>query len=576
MAHQADIAHSLSLAKSYMSRGDSKKTAALKLGVSVGTLTDWLKNEHAAPAPERRGRPASLEMTLEEANRLKYWRLAKDGSLPLAVRELIADPVCRPETREKLEGILQKAMKNRRRPEFPPSLRKLAHITQEDKAYFRSKKKVQDTELVITRGNFFTDVDGKRVQMYPNALWESDDMSLNQPFRWIHPDTGREDTGRQTLCTIDVFSHYWLAAHPIGRERDAYRAEDIAAHFESILETRGMPYCWRLERGTWESNFVHGIKLPDGSRWGGVDELFHVIHTWKSRGKATIEGGFYYLQKLLSHTSLDIGRVRGEYDFAAREHRRAQAGQPDALARLWTIEQAAEALAAAMEEDNGTMKKRHAHGPWLVRANDLYKPQLIRPVPESEKWRLCAVKKLATVRNSKISVKEPHYSVPFEFVVNNATFRGYLGNGTPVLIAFHPSRPWEGCHIFNALSRKDARNRENRAFGEFITLAMPLAKAPQFSLSGMITSQQREAKSAVRTEFREIVKPGDHPALKTSTVRDGLGQTFHTQTGGKEAGNPKRTVREYKLNSSSKRPDPAPRAKTPEQLRQEAEERLFG
>jgi len=31
-------------------------------------------------------------------------------------------------------------------------------------------------------------------------------------------------------------------------------------------------------------SFIDGIKLPDGSRWGGPDGLCKVVHTFKSRG----------------------------------------------------------------------------------------------------------------------------------------------------------------------------------------------------------------------------------------------------------------------------------------------------
>lgn len=569
-----DQAHKLALAQAYIAGGDSVKFAALKVGVSHSTLKAWLEKSQMSPAPERRGRPAAIVLTLDEVNRLRYWHLCRDLSLPLAVKSFMADPVCREETRVVLDKLFQKATDRRRPVAFPPSLRKLAHVTAEEIAHFRAKKEVQNYELVISRGLTFIDVDGRERPLLPNSLWESDDMSLNQPFRWTDARTGKEIVGRQTLCTIDVYSHLWLGAHPIGRDRDAYRAEDIAEHMEQLIAAKGLPYCWRLERGTWEGNFIHGIKLPDGRRWGGVDELFHVIHTWKSRGKGTIEGGFRYLQALLSHSSLDIGRNRGEYDFAARELRRAQDGQADALARFWTIEEAADALAAAMAEDNAALKERRAHGPLMVRADDLYKPEIIRPIPQHERWRLCGVKKQATVRNGKIVIRDKHYPYPFEFVVNDGSFPGYLADGTPVLAAFHPGRPYEGCHVFNGLERSDPRNRDNRSFGELITVAMPMVEAPQFSLAGTYSDQQRISNAAVRSEFREIVPKGSHPALKTSTSRDHLGNMLHSQTGETPAAEPTRNVREYKLAPTRKKELPK-RRRTLEELRKAADNRLF-
>lgn len=580
MKEGIEKSHKLALAKSYLAQGDSKRTAATKTGISLSTLTHWLASEGAAPSlMGKMGRKSSITMTLEEVNRLRYWRLTKDGSLPLAVRELIADPVCREETRATLEAILVKYEDRRQKCEFPPSLRRLAHITGEEMAQFRSKKRTQDYELVISRGLTFIDVDGEERPLLPNSLWESDDMSLNQPFRWVEPTTGKEFVGRQTLCTVDVYSHMWLAGQPIGRDRDAYRVEDIADHMESLISDKGLPYCWRLERGSWESNFIHGIDLGEGKRWGGVDELFHVIHTWKSRTKGTIEGGFRFVQAIMSHCSMDIGRVRGEYDFAARELRRAQHGQSDALARFWTIDDAANALAAAMEQDNASLKERRAHlsnsAGLMVRADDLYKSALIRPVRPQDKWRFCPVKKQATIRNGKVTIKDKYYTKPFEFVVNDGSWDGYLANGTPVLIAFHPGRPQEGCWVFNALPRGDVRNRQHKGFGELIVIAMQLVESPQFTLAGTYSDQQKEANAAMRREFRAIVPAGEHPGLKTSTARDQLGQSLHIKTGGRPETVPAPAPRPV----SSPTPAEAPRRRrmiNADALRDAAAKTLFG
>jgi hypothetical protein len=54
-------------------------------------------------------------------------------------------------------------------------------------------------------------------------------------------------------------------------------------------------------------SFIDGIKLPDGSRWGGLDGLCKVLHTFKSRGKGGIESAFNLLQNLVEHSSPSIG-----------------------------------------------------------------------------------------------------------------------------------------------------------------------------------------------------------------------------------------------------------------------------
>ena len=107
-----------------------------------------------------------------------------------------------------------------------------------------------------------------RLLMAPNSIWESDDMSLNEPFRYRDLETGEIQAGRQTLCTLDVYSAAWLGAQPLGRVRDAYRVEDIADHMRECVLQHGMPLIWRLERGVWENNFIDGIEIEGREkRW---------------------------------------------------------------------------------------------------------------------------------------------------------------------------------------------------------------------------------------------------------------------------------------------------------------------
>lgn len=586
----------VSQARAMLQAGDTMRSVCTRLGITPGTLKRWMDAADMPDLPQERGsgrRPA-IDLTITERNRLIFWRLCKDNSLPAAVREFLRDPVCRPETAEALEYYIRKARDNRKRVHFPPTLNRLTMPTAEEQALFRKKKNAQDYELVVPRGLTWVDEDGKEQPLLANTLWESDDMSVNQPFRWINPNTGKEEISRQALISIDVYSHFWLGVSLVGRPRDAYQAEDISDHFLQLVQSHGLPRAWRLERGSWESNFIDGIKLDDGSYWGGINSrtdieggLIAILHTWKSRGKGTIEGAFNGLQRWLSHTSTDIGRVRGEYDHAARQLRRAQHGQADALEQFWSIEECAAMVEAAMQADNALGKVRRAHGNLTVRADDLYPPQSIVPMPVSEIWRFLPVKEVRTVSKGAVTVKCPHWPKAFIFQVNHGGAPFFVPNSHKVFVVFHPGRPAEGAYIFNALQRQDPGNREGWKFGQLLTIAPVLAEAPQFSLMPNPDSRaQKDHNGAMRSAYRQIVKPGEHPGLKTSTARDGLGNALHVQAGSVRdqdemsdalptPADPARILSNRKAAREAAAPLPRPTRDT-SQIRAEAERKLYG
>lgn len=535
--------HKLVEARALLESGMTQSAVAFALNISSGTLSKWLAAASSSQAvcgedaPPSRGRTKAIELTLEEQHKAKFHVLCCDESIPLGMRCVLADEAIRPEIRAAIAGYFAKAEANKVPVSFPKSLVQSVRPTAEEKAMFRGKKAWQNFELSITRGLFVIE-DGRERPLRPNDVWESDDMSINQPFKFWDEDLGRYTVGRQGLYTIDVMTHKWLGHTLVGRPNDAYRAEDIADHFLDLVTQWGLPKVWRLERGTWEGTFIHGIKTKARPeyRWGALaksdksDGIIQVDHTWKSRGKGTVENGFCHLQALMTNHSLDIGRERGENEFAAREFRRAQQGQTDALARFWDIETAANATHGAMSADNAALKRRLALGKKMVRADDFDAIRTIAPCPQSELWRFCPVKKELTCRNGKVTCQVPHYPTPFEFVINgNLPHGGYVPNGTILLVAFHPARPYEGAHIFCGLEKGDVRNRGGWRFGELICIAEPLVHAPQVIIGAgeLYTDQQTRANAAVRTEYRATVARGQHPSLRKSGLSDKFGTTFY-------------------------------------------------
>jgi hypothetical protein len=477
------------------------------------------------------GRPNKFRLTRAESLALRNLTLKKD-SADLAIEFFVSDPACRRETADMIRAELDAAARERRRPQWSQSLRRAASVSAEQRALLRGPKAFQNLESFARRGAFWEDENGERHPLAPNSIWESDDMSSNEPFQYVDPETGAIRVGRQTLFTMDVHAAFWLGVSPIGRERDAYRVEDIADHISELVEARGLPLIWRIERGIWENKFIHGIEVdgPQGPvKWGGLGALFTIQQAFKSKGKGLIESSFSFLQRLAAHESTSIGRHRGEFEQGTKLFLAAQRGDPDAVARFWTQEEYADRITAAAQRFNTRPKARRMHGKEMLAPADLYQSATRRECPADELWRFLPVKRAATVRGGAIECPVNHYPHPFRFAVNGSHDGIYLEQGHRVLIAFHPGRPEEGCHVFNA--EMGAKNRDGRKFGERIGV-MPLAPdSPQLSLTRdeQRFTSRKAANAAVRSEFRAIMKAGT-PIVKSSEARDGFGNRVATRS----------------------------------------------
>ena len=511
----------------------SLRGACSVCGVSPASLLRWQAKMavHGAVVDGKpAGRPAGFELSETESDALKGWHLRR-GSLLLAIEDFIADPACSADVGAQIRSILDTSAQTRKPAVIPPSLRRAGMVTHEEQAMYRGRKAFDQMEVIERRGLTWRDESGRVLPLGPNAIWESDDMSSNEPFRFVGAD-GQERVGRQSLFTIDVFAARWLGMDAIGRERDAYRVEDIADHMRELVDAWGLPMVWRLERGVWESHWLHGIPLDDDTTWGGLGELFTIEHTWKSRGKGTVESSFNHLQNLIAGASETIGRTRGEFEQGTKHYLRAQRGAADSLARFWSQAEYAEAMAAALDRFNQRPKKRLAHGSDMVVPEELYAAATRRECPAGQLWRFCPVKKLATVRNGAIEVTETvHYKRVFRYRVNGLQDGMYLPHGLRVLIAFHPGHPERGCHVFNGDT--SALNREAWPVGAPLVCAEHMPFVHQVNLSdeaGDFTGRKK-GNAHVRKEFRSIQQAGT-AMRRTSTARDGLGNALVVATGG--------------------------------------------
>lgn len=522
--------------------GLSGNKAADRLGESAATLLRWSRAFSAKGldglVPQQAiacgGKP-KFELNDDEQHALRHWRLKKN-SLPLAIEEFANDPDCRPETRTKIQDEMDLAAREKRVPRWPLSIQRAGYVSDDEKALHRGPKHFQEFEVIERRGMWIVGLNGHEIPVVGNTLFESDDMSSNAPCRYSEPEWRNGElvqvvrVGRQLLATMTVYAAAWLGVSPVGRERDAYRLEDIADHLLDVVDTHGLPMIWRFERGPWENQVIDGIKLGDGTRWGDLSPLFRVVHVFKSRSKGLIESSFSLLQSLIDHQSLTIGRSRGEFERATKLFLAAGRGDPAAASHFWEIGEMADAYAAAMIRFNERPKIRRAFGRQAVVPADLQRTAEKRPVPKSERWRFSPIKRTATVRGGSIEVSVDHYPFPFRFRTNGVTDL-YLERGYSVLIAFHPGRPEDGCHVFNA--ETGSRNRDGLKFGEFLMVAPFAEDAPQLNLapSEYAFAARKNANAAVRSEFRAITASGSR-ARRLSVARDGFGNSRRIERGG--------------------------------------------
>lgn len=566
--------------------GEPVRKACLECGCHFVNYYRWKadaeKGQSGLQEPKERkpkGRPPLFVLTEGETRRLRFWRLIK-GSIPLAVEAAIAESTTNNESpyfsalqamqaggevvnadhrkaRKSIEGAekldeakaralqayWQKFVNARKAVTWPLSIQRACRVSEDEEAAFRGKKALSNRAGTERKGGFIIDEEGQRLPWFPGAIWCSDDMSVNDPFRFRDAASGQEMVGRQTLWTTDAFSLQFLGCHHIGRDRDSYRAEDIARHFAALVDEHGLPLVWRIERGRWDNNFIFGCPIPnerdaDGERvrWGGLDAIIHMSVKFDSRGKE-IEGCFDLLQSLMDHggdgRTLSIGRHRGEFEAATRTMLRANRERPDlaALSKFWSIEDSADHVERVLQVWSQRPKKRESFGNRAFTPAELWAQHVKRPCPQNERWRFCAVKTHARIWKGIINVKVPHYPTSFRFRVGGA---GRLGgaqfvDGHEILVAFDPSDAWAGCTFFNR--DRSARNRDGWNWLQRIGVADHMPDVPQEDMTGGYSSGQKRHASQVRTEYRGIIAGTAVSGRRVSHAQDGLGNSLAIRSG---------------------------------------------
>jgi hypothetical protein len=506
----------LILALELTTNGLSCKKAASRLGVPNATLARWLArvaecggDVDEALTPKANGRPAKFEPNPFETALARWYRLNKE-SLTVAAYFFARDERVRPELRDVIETIEEKALATGRKEDWPESVRRAFRVTPKEIADFQGKKSGVQEEMITRRGMFEILPDGTVRDILPGECLEMDDYSTNQPFLYRDPQTGEIPLGRQVLACRDLCSPKWLAFDHVGRPKDAYRGEDICRTVERIVRAWGKPKRFRFEKGSWESSFVHGIEVPGmKGRWGDWNDIMTIEHVFKSKGKGGIEGGFNVLQRWLGHTGTDIGRRRGQFEEATRRLRQLQNTNidPQSLGFLTQEESSILHEAAAALINSRPMAREHLGGE-RVSPDDLV-ARLgwhTTPLKEEEEWYFLPYKALRTVRGGHVKTNHKASGWPtMYFAVNGVSEGIYFESGHQVLIAYDPARPELGARVCNA--DVSARNRHGWKMGQHILTAFDHGLAPQFNAAEILTPHmitRKKASAAAATTFRTI------------------------------------------------------------------------
>lgn len=545
-------------ASQLLTQGWTQKTLATRYGVSAPKLCRLLAafRENGGDAAAAVSKSYSTgprdehQLTAAEAAVAKLGMLQK-RSRRLAAEMLMGDAACTQGTFERLAAVLDAAADQGQEPSWPVWWKRACSLTQEEVLAFKGPKALMTIEPARPRGRFYIEVtaEGREIQhpLFPGALWKSDDQSENTPSVSLDPQTGEAQVNRQTLFTVDADAAYLLGFTSVCRIKDTYTLEDQADHVTELVDAHGMPLRWMIERGPWDNDFWWGCKLPrewwqtedcPKFRFGGIDTAsggpITVMEAFKSRHKAEIEGAFNHLQNLNAHTSLDIGRYRGEFEAAARKLRQVQTlKDPARIARAAAAfpDQAARAdiTAEVTRRFNAEPKRRRMHGGARIVPAELWKQAQTRPVTQDVRWRFLPVKKPLTVRNAHISCRLPqHPGREFWFTAEGFSpewdWHGYLPHGWRVFAVFHPHRLDLGCRIFNGVHPDHPKNPARFPLGMPLGI-LPVAEfAPQWREGEGVTAGDFSGrKQWHRTVAREtrIIKDSRATSPKSSFAAAG-------------------------------------------------------
>jgi hypothetical protein len=523
----------------------SLQTAAKELGEPAANLCRYRQKydgtlESLMPATDNAGRPRLAACLSDDEIAFAKQRYLMTESLPLAIEALADSPICSAGSRAFLDRY-------RDSRDYPPSLYQALRVPEEIWAEYRGKKQAQGTQFVSRRGMFMIDEAGHRREVVSGDIFEEDDVSVDVPYAVPMPD-GTFSVGRQVLMCRDARSGQYKGACAVARDRDSYRAEDIVRFNRWLVESHGLPGRFRFERGSWQSEMIQGIKLPDGRRWGGLKQLVPIDPCFSSNGKGGIEASMRMWHKVLGLHGVRIGKTRGEYEEPTADMMAVNEGRkhPDECGFMpWSKVLAA--FEAAGKLINGRAHYDRHSGEHIAPDDVWWRDMQARhgkrlpACPGDYFYHFLPTKRIVGVGTTyagHVQVTVDGYRQPFLFRCAGMDGEGkpfpFLERKHQVIVCFDPHEAAAGAQIFNIDA--SARNREGfRPLQRLFTA--PLAEdRPQVDLSSSDRGADAHVQAKkiratqVKAAFTSIGNFG-HGARRVHHAHDGKGNAATIATG---------------------------------------------
>ncbi len=352
------------------------------------------------------------------------------------------------------------------------------------------------------------------------------------------------DLGRQGLWAMDFASGRWLGVDVIGRDRDAYRAEDILRFFRKLFSTYGLPRIGIiLEKGAWKSKVIVGGQVPveideeigeakaQEALLLSIEHEFgiQVRHCRNAKGKGHIETGFGYLQRTAT-TFIDsptYGTWRGEFSRDAKLITAVQTGAKHpkevGIPPMAEMSKLMENVAVYLngEEKEGRNQADIPDLRWKAALEA--KPPA--PLPQAKIHVFFPVKTRATIRGGHVRV--PSNGDSFSFAAPSVFAQ--IGSGRPVMVCFDPTEPSLRATILNYES-----STELGKAGDFLCHAEHVEDAPGFLLKGANSDDNPGRRRAYNRSFSSyFVAFGvfGKKAVRAHEHRDGRGNVALVEHG---------------------------------------------
>lgn len=200
----------------------------------------------------------------------------------------------------------------RKRKGLPPSFESLLDTPASVLDYSRDKRSTTANYVTTPRGRTWVTKDGRELPLRAGTIMEADDGTFNC-YAWIPWPHGGDKCsdkfgvklGRwQLLAAVDARWEFCCAFDVVARNLSSYRGEDSGALLGRTMAEVCVPEIWRLERGSWESDFVRSAldlcQVP-------------VVNAWHSKQKNAVERFFDRFWTPASLIPGHVGRDRGRY-----------------------------------------------------------------------------------------------------------------------------------------------------------------------------------------------------------------------------------------------------------------------